>query len=230
MFTYLSNLVWGAEEEKDATGALDASEMEHSAQEEAGEWLVINTGAEQPAEKSKSDIGSTSQESECDRESVCSDGSWVITPAPTFRVTGNNTTSDTTHPLENLLIEHPTMSVYGQVPEGGEGDSGNERNMGNEGGERRTDAREQQVARAQAEVIQLRIHNRERYQLAEQLQLPINNNRNHDTDPAAKAVKSPLRVTRKGTRRHNQNKHKTARGKQNLSIKKCSFVAGRRRC
>ena len=54
MFTYLSNLVWGAEEEKDATGALDASEMEHSAREEAGEWLVINTGAEQPAEKSKS--------------------------------------------------------------------------------------------------------------------------------------------------------------------------------
>ena len=159
---------------------------------------------------------------------MCSDGSWVVTPAPTFRVTGNHSTTDATHPLENLLIEHPTMSVYGQVPDRGERDAGNEGNVRTEGGERRTDVRERQVARAQAEMIQLR--NRQRYQVAVQLQLPITNNRNHGTDPSTKTVKPPLRVTRKGTRRHNQNKHKTARGKQNLSVKKCSFVAGRRRC
>ena len=159
---------------------------------------------------------------------MCSDGSWVVTPAPTFRVTGNHSTTDATHPLENLLIEHPTMSVYGQVPARGERDARNEENVRDVGGERRTDTRERQVARAQAEMIQLR--NRQRYQVAVQLQLPMNNNRNHSTDSSAKTAKTPLRVTRRGTRRHNQNRHKPARGKQNLSIKKCSFVAGRRRC
>ena len=54
MFTYLSSLVWGAEEEKDAAGALDASHVEHSTHEETGEWLVISTDSEQPVEKSKS--------------------------------------------------------------------------------------------------------------------------------------------------------------------------------
>jgi len=54
--------------------------------------------------------------SESDCESVTSDGSWVITPAPTFRgPKSGQPACDVFHPLEDLLIEHPTMSVYHQV-------------------------------------------------------------------------------------------------------------------
>lgn len=163
---------------------------------------------------------STSQESECDHESVCSDGSWIITPAPTFRVT---TTNSTAHPLENLLIEHPTMSVYGHVQRDGDvGSSEDEDRLRDEEVER-----ERQRAQAQErEVVLLR--NRERYQMSVQLQLPLTH---HKTEQSLiKTEKGPLRVTRKSTRRHNNIKQRNGRGKQNLTIKKCSFVAGRRRC
>lgn len=51
MFSYISSLVWGAQEETDAE---NASEVEHSTHEETGEWLVITTGAEQTGESDKS--------------------------------------------------------------------------------------------------------------------------------------------------------------------------------
>ena len=54
MFTYLSNWVWGNEEETDAACASDALEMDHLTHEEKDDWVVISNGVEQPAEKSKS--------------------------------------------------------------------------------------------------------------------------------------------------------------------------------
>eukprot|EP00731_Ephydatia_muelleri_P027079 Em0018g1179a len=51
-----------------------------------------------------------------DNESVCSDASWVVAPAPRFRDSPETTNAG--HPLENLLIEHPAMSVYGQIQVG----------------------------------------------------------------------------------------------------------------
>ena len=50
-----------------------------------------------------------------DNESVCSDASWVVAPAPRFCGSSETNESKSNHPLENLLIEHPTMSVYGQI-------------------------------------------------------------------------------------------------------------------
>lgn len=112
------------------------------------------------------------------------------------------------------------MSVYGQVPEG-------EERTRNEGEDTRMEENERGRQRAR-EVVLLR--NRQRYQVAVQLQLPTQNNHNHGAEQSGKTAKTPLRVTRKGARRHNQIKQKTARGKLNLHVKKCSFVAGRRRC
>lgn len=55
MFSCISNLVWGAQEETDAKNSLeDTSEVEHSTREEDGEWLVITTDAELTGEKTKS--------------------------------------------------------------------------------------------------------------------------------------------------------------------------------
>lgn len=171
----------------------------------------------------------TSQESECDRESVASDGSWIITPAPTFRASSNENMTQSGHPLENLLIEHPTMSVYRHVPrtEGGQEDEEMEDERVREERERE----ELERARAEAREIAL-VRNRQRYQVAMQLELPlaVGGNRNtHSTTKPSKTDK--LRVTRKTAKR--QNKTRMARGKQQqftTTVKKCSFVAGRRRC
>ena len=39
--------------------------------------------------------------------------SWLVTPPPCFIAGGNSPLTMDTHPMENLLIEHPSMSVYG---------------------------------------------------------------------------------------------------------------------
>ena len=156
--------------------------------------------------------GTTSQESECERESVCSDGSWIITPAPTFRVTGSQAAPD--HPLENLLIEHPTMSVYGQMTRGT-----TERPEDEEEAER-----ERERAQQAREMVILR--NRQRMQVAEQLQLPLAPNKNRQIRPKADQV----RVTRRAARRLNSVRQRNNRGRQTVIMKKCTFVAGRRRC
>ena len=54
MFTCFSNLVWGPQEETDPADGFETSAVEHSTHEEAGEWLVISTGADLPGEKSSS--------------------------------------------------------------------------------------------------------------------------------------------------------------------------------
>jgi hypothetical protein len=220
MFSCLTNLVWGAQEETDAQSAVEAAQVEHSTREEEDEWLLITTGAEKTSDQGRSET--TSQESECDRESVCSDGSWIITPAPTFRATGSETVAEAGRSLENLLIEHPTMSVYGQVSlHGGREEGGDE--------ERELREREQRRARAEAREMVL-LRNRQRYQVARQLHVPVGSNRNHKTESPARPKTDALRVTRKAARRHNNTRQRNARGRQVMSVKKCSFVAGRRRC
>lgn len=54
MFSYLSNLVWGAQEETDVADTSEDLEVVHSIHEEAGDWIVVTTGADQPEEQSKS--------------------------------------------------------------------------------------------------------------------------------------------------------------------------------
>lgn len=39
--------------------------------------------------------------------------SWLVTPPPCFTAGGNSPARVETGPMENLLIEHPSMSVYG---------------------------------------------------------------------------------------------------------------------
>ena len=129
--------------------------------------------------------------------------------------------------MENLLIEHPTMSVYGQVRVGGEGgEREEEEEEEDEEAERERQRERQRREQAQARELVL-LRNRERYQVALQLQLPTNSHQHSTPDP--KTERGPLRVTRKATRRRNNNV-KAGRGKQNLALKKCTFVAGRRRC
>ena len=173
-----------------------------------------------------------SLESECERESVCSDSSWIITPGPTFRGTGQQVSTEVSHPLENLLIEHPTMSVYGQVPGEGNGNREElrEEAVGEAQQQRQADTSERDLQRMRNQTQEMvLLRNRQRYQVAVHLQLPLQTAQVDAGDSAASA-KPPLRMTKKGTRRLNLVKHRNTRGKQTYHIKKSTFVAGRRRC
>ena len=46
-------------------------------------------------------------------DNACSGETWLITPPPCFTAGGNSPQHMEQSPLENLLIEHPSMSVYG---------------------------------------------------------------------------------------------------------------------
>lgn len=44
---------------------------------------------------------------------ACSGESWLVTPPPCFTAGGRSEERVEASPMENLLIEHPSMSVYG---------------------------------------------------------------------------------------------------------------------
>ncbi len=160
--------------------------------------------------------------SECDLDSVCSDSSWVITPAPTFQ-----RSSDPAHPgvrpahsLEDLLIEHPTMSVYRQNSTN-ELDSTTSR-------DNQTDTPEQQVIdETNEERNQIRqrafLENQRRLQLAAQMQIPVTTNKTKQPPPKDS---KPQKLTRRALKRHNPMSRHGAKHQ----VQKCGFKAGRRRC
>lgn len=161
------------------------------------------------------DSGNSRVNSECDLDSVCSDSSWVITPAPTFqRSTGHAHNGDTSHSLEDLLIEHPTMSVYRQ-------NSTNEVESLHEDTESEGidgDIEEQNQNR---ELVLLA--NRRRQQLAALMDIPAN-------EPKRATPKSgsgkPPKLTRRALKRHNP----MSRVGIKHQVQKCGFKGGRRRC
>lgn len=53
----------------------------------------------------------------------CYNESWIITPPPCFLAGGTSPTNIEMSPLENLLIEHPSMSVYNSRCSGSTGDA-----------------------------------------------------------------------------------------------------------
>ena len=123
------------------------------------------------------------------------------------------------------------MSVYGDVmgQRNGNGEEEEEevRVLGEMQGQADTNERhmEQRMRNQARELVLLR--NRQRYEVAVHLQLP---QQSGQTDEVGSSTATPLRVTRKGARRRNMAKHRSTRGKQMYRIKKCSFVAGRRKC
>ena len=155
-----------------------------------------------------------------DMESICSDGSWVITPAPTFRETSSQS-CEVFDPLEDLLIEHPTMSVYHQHTDG----NINERQLDNDVRNPPGGGAENAVRNRELVLLQ----NRQRQQVAMHLHLPLTVN----TRRSAKALPpgKPPRLTRKALRRHNSSGARGKTGKKQVyRVPKCYLKAGKRRC
>ena len=153
-----------------------------------------------------------------DGDSVLSDGSWIITPAPTFRHSTGEI-HDTFHPLEDLLIEHPTMSVYRHHNSNALGNINEE--IHEEGTNMNLQEPHQNKNRDNQNHELVLVRNRQRHQLAVEMQIP----------PSLVSPRAPVhgnkppRLTRRALKRHNTN-----RKHQGNRIPKCSFKAGRRRC
>ncbi|XP_014276389.1 tumor protein p53-inducible nuclear protein 2 isoform X2 [Halyomorpha halys] len=82
-----------------ASPAPEEPEMKVTAVEaEDDDWLVVNTVPRSGTHSRSSSLDSAVEET------------WFVTPPPCFTSTGPITVE--TSPLENLLIEHPSMSVY----------------------------------------------------------------------------------------------------------------------
>ena len=175
---------------------------------------------------SSSISGQSSQtHTESDHDSVCSDGSWIITPAPTFQgPKSGQSVSEAFHPLEDLLIEHPTMSVYHHVTSGDVGseeeslpqENENERAMLEQDGQ-------QSSINHNRELVLLQ--NRQRQQLAIHMQVPLT----AEQHPSYKALPKPPKMSRKALRRHNANILRSNKPRT-IRVQKCCFKAGRRRC
>ena len=155
--------------------------------------------------------------SECDLDSQCSDSSWIITPAPTFRRSGSNYLNEPAHSLEDLLIEHPAMSVYRQ-------------NSLDHENEVTADMEVEAIVANTDEDWNLNRklvldQNRQRQQLAAYLQIPLTHDVLSASSKSSLGVKQP-KVARKAIKRHN--------GVSRLGIRhqvlKCGFKAGRRKC
>ena len=175
--------------------------------------------------------GQSSQtHTESDHDSVCSDGSWVITPAPTFQgPKSGQSVGEAFHPLEDLLIEHPTMSVYHHVISGNvdrEEENDHEENDHEENENERALLQEddpQSSINHNRELVLLQ--NRQRQQLAIHMQVPLTAKQY----PSHKALPKPPKMSRKALRRHNTNNLRSNKSRT-VRVQKCCFKAGRRRC
>ena len=174
----------------------------------------------------------------------------MITPTPVFQSSGLAPPSDSAHPLEDLLIEHPTMSIYRRHQPG----SGDESNLNERHSDTVSELTNDQVQsepgrgnvnlQQREEELRLRNQNnrelalrqnRQRRQLAAHMQIPPVQDRSprRAVPPGAYGVK-PSQLTRRALRKQNMNhlRHGHGGGKlhQGNRVQKCAFKAGRRRC
>lgn len=157
-----------------------------------------------------------------DSESVCSEESWVITPSPRFRL--RSTPPDTHSSLENLLIEHPTMSVYSQRPS-----SATAENVAEETDDHQTQEPIADKRNTNTDLVLKKRNTRakkaQRMRLATQLGVPLH---------LSKQNKPPLiprpKPARRMMHRQNQNYLRVARGKKAYKMQHCGVKTGKRRC
>lgn len=113
MFATLSSYIWGSEPE-DQTVPDCTVEIREQAE---NEWVlvdVVNPSGEIDIVKNKGESRAVPRFTEAvPRFTEVLEESWYITPPSCFNASQADSSSLETSPLENLLIEHPSMSVYG---------------------------------------------------------------------------------------------------------------------
>lgn len=196
--SFLSSLIWG----EAPSNAQEDTKIEHTTHEKEEGWLLVTHSADSGSGNSNSQ--------DWDVDSQCSDGSWVVTPSLTF--TGGNAPAAAAHPLEDLLIEHPTMSVY-EHP--------------SPTSDVRADVDNTEIERLRQERQELvMIRNRQRQEVANHLQIPIV--KESWVRGTTVVGGKQARLTRRALRRQNFSSHKGR--KQVHNAQKIPRKPGKRRC
>jgi len=101
MWTTISSYFWGDEDEQIVPGCAVVDDTQSD-----DDWILVDVReSEVHAGKEKEDSKLKAQ--------VQLDESWYVTPPPCFEASGLFPEVLEASPMEDLLIEHPSMSVYG---------------------------------------------------------------------------------------------------------------------
>ncbi|NWI08969.1 T53I2 protein, partial [Crypturellus soui] len=101
--------------ESNAPEGLEEPKPFVSQEEEEDGWLIIDLAASPPASSSlasRSLRDCVSRPVPSQPDPCLMDESWFVTPPPCFTAEGPGLDSVESNPMEDLLIEHPSMSVY----------------------------------------------------------------------------------------------------------------------
>lgn len=100
MWTAISSYIWGETDEQLVPGSVDDTQSVDD------DWILVDV-----------QNGKNSDEKENDdskfKVQVQLEESWYVTPPPCFEASGLSPEVLEASPMEDLLIEHPSMSVYG---------------------------------------------------------------------------------------------------------------------
>ena len=164
-----------------------------------------------------------------ENESITSEtsvSSWIVAPSPRFRSSSNAPSLDN-HSVENLLLENPSMSVYGHqvnpitIEETQE--SKNKQLVP-------YDMHRRQIVRYSQNNRQLVLLRRqEQQELANQMGIPLEP---FIPEKPSESAPNPCpipKVSKKALKKHNNTNIRITRGKKSYKIHQCGVKAGRRR-
>lgn len=113
MFSALSSLIWGSEQEEPASVEAPTQPIDEHLELE-NEWIYIQPNDKSHTRKHKhrtahfDDAASTTSEAST---TAGMEESWLVTPPQCFNGKLKRNKTEVS-PMENLLIEHPSMSIY----------------------------------------------------------------------------------------------------------------------
>lgn len=100
MWTAISRYIWGETDEQLVPGSVDDTQSVDD------DWILVDVQNGKNFDEKENDDSKL-------KAQVQLEESWYVTPPPCFEASGLSPEVLEASPMEDLLIEHPSMSVYG---------------------------------------------------------------------------------------------------------------------
>lgn len=100
MWTAISSYIWGETDEQLVPGSVDDTQSVDD------DWILVDVQNGKNSDEKENDDSKL-------KVQVQLEESWYVTPPPCFEASGLSPEVLEASPMEDLLIEHPSMSVYG---------------------------------------------------------------------------------------------------------------------
>lgn len=100
MWTAISSYIWGETDEQLVPGSVDDTQSVDD------DWILVDVQKGKKCDEKENDDPKLKAQIQLEE-------SWYVTPPPCFEASGLSPEVLEASPMEDLLIEHPSMSVYG---------------------------------------------------------------------------------------------------------------------